>query len=290
MAVAPCGPSSRHSCPPDDGPQASPTTFTPADRPRGVGAHPHRGFETVTIVYQGQVEHRDSTGAGGIIGPGDVQWMTAATGILHEEFHSQVFTRQGGTLDMVQLWVNLPAKDKNAAPGYQSLLDGDIPSVALANNAGHLRVIAGEFAGHKGPARSFSPIDLWDPKLNQGKSTTFDLPEGHSAGLVVLRSSVLVNGTSAAGKGQFVLFDSQGTISLDAESDVTALLLSGEPLGEPVAIHGPFVMNTQEELHQAFADFRAGRFRHHRRLTAKFCPRPVRRRQIGPERSGHPSA
>lgn len=239
---------------------AGPATFTPTDRPRGVGAHPHRGFETVTIVYQGEVEHRDSTGAGGIIGPGDVQWMTAAAGILHEEFHSHAFTRQGGTLDMVQLWVNLPAKDKNAAPGYQSLLDGDIPSVALANNAGHLRVIAGEFAGRKGPARTFSPIDLWDLKLNQGKSTTFDLPDGHSAGLVVLRGSVLVNGTSAAREGQFVLFDSQGSISLDAESDVTALVLGGEPLGEPVAMHGPFVMNTQEELHQAFADFRAGRF------------------------------
>jgi redox-sensitive bicupin YhaK (pirin superfamily) len=215
----------------------------------------------VTIVYEGEVEHRDSTGAGGIIGPGDVQWMTAAAGILHEEFHSHAFTRSGGTLDMVQLWVNLPARDKNHAPGYQTLLDGDIPSVDLPDGAGRLRVIAGDYHGHKGPARTFSPIDLWDVRLNRGGSAEFEPAQGHTAGLVVLRGSVLVNGASAAHEGQFVLLDREGgTFTVDAERDATLLLLSGEPLGEPVAMHGPFVMNTTEELQQAFADFRAGRF------------------------------
>jgi redox-sensitive bicupin YhaK (pirin superfamily) len=240
---------------------AGPTNFPPADQPRGVGTHPHRGFETVTIVYEGEVEHRDSTGAGGVIGPGDVQWMTAAAGILHEEFHSSAFSRQGGTLDMVQLWVNLPAKDKNAMPGYQSLLDRDIPTVGLPDEAGHLRVIAGDYRGHKGPAHTFSPIDVWDLKLNQGKHISLDLPEGHTAGLVVLRGSVLVNGTSTASGGHFVLLDRKGgSFSLEAESKAMVLVLSGAPLGEPVAMQGPFVMNTPEELQQAFADFRAGRF------------------------------
>ncbi len=240
---------------------AGPAAFSPTNEPRGVGAHPHRGFETVTLVYEGEVEHRDSTGAGGVIGPGDVQWMTAAAGILHEEFHSPAFTRQGGTLDMVQLWVNLPAKDKNAAPGYQSLSDRDIPAVALAGEAGRLRVIAGQYRGHKGPARTFSPIDLWDLSLDQGKDVSLDLPEGHTAGLAVLRGSVLVNGSSVAHGGQFVLLDrTGGAFSLEAESDATVLVLSGTPLGEPVAMRGPFVMTTPEELQQAFADFRAGRF------------------------------
>ncbi|WP_430441123.1 pirin family protein [Shinella sp.] len=240
---------------------AGPTAFPPADQPRGVGAHPHRGFETVTIVYAGEVEHRDSTGAGGVIGPGDVQWMTAAAGILHEEFHSPAFTRQGGTLDMVQLWVNLPAKNKDATPGYQPLLDRDIPTVTLADEAGRLRVIAGAYQGHKGPARTFSPMDLWDLRLNQGKDVSLDLPESHTAGFVVLRGSVLVNGASVARGGQFVLLDRKGgAFSLKAESDATVLVLSGAPLGEPVAMRGPFVMNTPEELQQAFADFRAGRF------------------------------
>ncbi|RFC63897.1 pirin family protein [Mesorhizobium denitrificans] len=240
---------------------AGPTAFSPTDHPRGVGAHPHRGFETVTIVYEGEVEHRDSTGAGGLIGPGDVQWMTAAAGILHEEFHSQAFTEKGGTLDMVQLWINLPAKDKNAAPGYQTLLDGDIPAVALPDGAGVLRVIAGEYQGHKGPARTFSPIDLWDLRLKRGKALSVDLPEGHTAGLVVLRGSLSVNGGVAVRDGQFVLLDREGgAVMLQADTDASILVLSGEPLGEPVAMQGPFVMNTTDELRQAFADFRAGKF------------------------------
>lgn len=240
---------------------AGPAAFAPAEQARGVGVHPHRGFETVTIVYQGEVEHRDSTGAGGLIGPGDVQWMTAASGILHEELHSQAFTRQGGTLDMVQLWVNLPAQHKNAEPGYQTLLDREIPSVSLPGGGGQLRVIAGDYLGHKGPARSYTPIDLWDLRLKQGKAVTLDLPEGHMAGLAVLRGAVLVNGSSTARAGQFVLLDRHGgVVGLEAASDATVLVLGGEPIDEPVAMRGPFVMNTAEELNQAFADFRAGRF------------------------------
>jgi len=240
--------------------RAGPATFLPAARPRGVGVHPHRGFETVTIVYQGEVEHRDSTGAGGVIGSGDVQWMTAASGILHKEFHSEAFTALGGTLDMVQIWVNLPAKDKNTAPGYQTLLDGEIPIVNLPKAAGTLRVIAGDYKGRKGPARTFTPINVWDLRLKQGKAATLDLPEGHSAGLVMLRGSVRLNG-SAAHEAQFVLLArSGGAIALEAESDATVLVLSGEPISEPVAMAGPFVMNTPDELEQAFVDFRDGRF------------------------------
>src|SRR6266850_2935636 len=174
---------------------AAPTTFEPSARARGVGQHPHRGFETVTIVYEGEVEHRDSTGAGGKIGPGDVQWMTAASGILHEEFHSRDFTRTGGTLEMVQLWVNLPAKNKMAAPVYQTLLAADIPSVELPDRAGRVRVIAGEFDGHRGPARTFTPMDVCDVRLNAGQPAEFTLPEGRTLALVVLKGAVLVNGT-----------------------------------------------------------------------------------------------
>ena len=173
---------------------AGPADFTPAEQPRGVGVHPHRGFETVTIVYQGEVEHRDSTGNGGLIGPGDVQWMTAASGILHEEFHSHAFTKKGGTLEMIQLWVNLPAKAKNADPGYQTLLNADIPMVDLPDGAGKLRVIAGEFDGRKGPAKTFTPIDIYDVKLNRDGAATLKSPEGHTVVVVVLKGAVLVNG------------------------------------------------------------------------------------------------
>lgn len=182
---------------------AGPADFTPTEQRRGVGQHPHRGFETVTIVYDGEVEHRDSTGAGGKIGPGDVQWMTAAKGILHEEFHSAAFARSGGKLEMVQLWVNLPAKDKMADAGYQTLVDGDIPVLPLANDAGQLRLIAGEFAGTQGPARTFTPIDVWDLRLNAGKPVTLDLHAGRNTALVILRGTVLVNGEEVRAKGNW---------------------------------------------------------------------------------------
>lgn len=240
---------------------AGPAEFAPAQKPRGVGVHPHRGFETVTIVYQGEVEHRDSTGQGGLIGPGDVQWMTAASGILHEEFHSPAFTHSGGTLDMVQLWVNLPAKDKGAAPGYQTLLDKDIPAVALDDGAGTLRVIAGNYRGHAGPARTFTPIDIWDLRLKRDGQVSLALPEGHTLGLAVLRGNVLINGADKAREAQFVLFDrAGGEIAIEAETDASVLVLSGEPIDEPVAMHGPFVMNTRDEIRQAMADFQSGRF------------------------------
>jgi redox-sensitive bicupin YhaK (pirin superfamily) len=240
---------------------AGPAEFTPTTERRGVGQHPHRGFETVTIVYKGELEHRDSTGSGGKIGPGDVQWMTAASGILHEEFHSEGFAKSGGTLEMVQLWVNLPARDKMADPGYQTILDRDIPSIALKDNAGSLRLIAGEFDGHKGAARTFTPVDVWDIRLNAGKSLTLDLHEGRNTALVVLRGTVQVNGLESVRQGQLALFDRKGDqMSLQASEDAVVLLLSGEPIDEPIVGHGPFVMNTEQEIHQAFADFQSGRF------------------------------
>jgi len=240
---------------------AGPAEFTPTTERRGVGQHPHRGFETVTIVYKGELEHRDSTGSGGKIGAGDVQWMTAASGILHEEFHSEGFAKSGGTLEMVQLWVNLPARDKMADPGYQTLLDADIPSIALKNNAGRLRLIAGEFDGQTGPARTFTPIDVWDLRLNGGQALTLDLHEGRNTALVILRGTVQVNGLESVGEGQLVLFERQGNqITLQASADAVVLLLSGEPIDEPIVGHGPFVMNTEQEIHQAFADFQSGRF------------------------------
>ncbi len=240
---------------------AGPAEFAPTDRPRGVGTHPHRGFETVTIVYQGEVEHRDSTGKGGVIGPGDVQWMTAADGILHKEFHSEAFTRIGGTLQMVQLWVNLPAKDKNTAPGYQTLLDRDIPSVELPDGAGTLRVIAGDYEGERGPAHTFTPIDVWDVRLNQGGAASLTLPEGHTVAVVVLKGTVQVNGDAVAREAQFVLLDRKGgEIMLEAGGDASLLILGGEPIDEPVVMHGPFVMNTSDEIRQAMADFQSGKF------------------------------
>lgn len=240
---------------------AGPAEFAPARRPRGVGVHPHRGFETVTIVYQGEVAHRDSTGRGGLIGPGDVQWMTAASGILHEEFHSEAFTRRGGTLEMVQLWVNLPARFKNAAPGYQTLPDGEIPAITLPGGAGTVRVIAGAYEGAAGPARSFTPIDIWDLRLHRDGVTTLDLPEGHTLGLVVLSGTILVNDSAVAREAQLVLLDrTGGGVTIEANNEARILVLSGEPIDEPVAMQGPFVMNTPDEIRQAIEDYRNGRF------------------------------
>ena len=240
---------------------AGPADFTPAQAPRGVGQHPHRGFETVTIVYDGEVAHRDSTGAGGVIGPGDVQWMTAASGIIHEEFHSEDFTRNGGKLEMVQLWVNLPAADKMAAPGYQNITKADIPVVALPDGAGKVRVIAGDYAGAHGPARTFTPINVWDLRLNRDGRTTLDFAQGHTVAMVVLHGTVMANNSQVVREGQLVLFDrAAGQVALEANGEATVLVLSGEPIDEPIAGYGPFVMNTQEELRQAVDDFNAGRF------------------------------
>lgn len=240
---------------------AGPHYFEPGTTPRGVGQHPHRGFETVTIVYEGEVSHRDSTGKGGTIGPGDVQWMTAAGGILHEEFHSTGFTRSGGPFRMVQLWVNLPAKDKMAAPGYQAITTDDIPVVCLPNEAGKARIIAGEFKGTKGPASTFSPINLWDLRLSAGASLTLDLPDGHTGALVVLSGHVTVGGEMGAGEAEMILLSRDGAgVEITADGDATVLVLSGEPIDEPVVGHGPFVMNSEAEIHQAIADFNSGQF------------------------------
>ena len=240
---------------------AGPAEFSPTTERRGVGQHPHRGFETVTIVYKGEVEHRDSTGNGGVIGPGDVQWMTAASGILHEEFHSEAFARSGGALEMVQLWVNLPARDKMSAPGYQAIVDQEIPDLALKDHAGRLRLIAGEFDGKRGPAHTFTQIDVWDIRLNAGKSITLDLHQGRNTALVVLHGAVEVNGQEVVREGQLALFERDGTqIRLEANNDAVLLILSGEPIDEPIVGHGPFVMNTDAEIQQAFVDFQSGKF------------------------------
>ena len=240
---------------------AGPAEFSPTTERRGVGQHPHRGFETVTIVYKGEVEHRDSTGNGGVIGPGDVQWMTAASGILHEEFHSEAFARSGGPLEMVQLWVNLPARDKMSAPGYQGIVDRDIPDLALKDDAGRLRLIAGEFDGTRGPARTFTDIDVWDIRLNAGKSATFDVHQGRNTALVVLHGAVEVNGQEVVREGQLALFERDGSqVRLEANNDAVLLILSGEPIDEPIVGHGPFVMNTDAEIQQAFVDFQSGKF------------------------------
>ena len=240
---------------------AAPTRFEPAAHPRGVGQHPHRGFETVTIVYQGEVEHRDSTGAGGLIGPGDVQWMTAGGGIIHEEFHSREFTRTGGTVEMAQLWVNLPAKDKMTAPRYQTLLNAQIPSVDLPEGAGRVRVIAGEFDGQRGPALTFTSMDVWDVRLDQGGVGRFEAKDGHTLALVVLRGTVMINGDAVAREGQLVHFDRAGSgVEIEANSDAVLLWLAGEPIDEPVVGYGPFVMNSEDEIRQAIDDFNGGRF------------------------------
>lgn len=240
---------------------AGPADFTPTKAKRGVGQHPHRGFETVTIVYKGEVSHRDSTGQGGTIGPGDVQWMTAGAGILHEEFHSEDFAGTGGALEMVQLWVNLPARDKMAAPGYQAVLDGDIPVVALPGEAGSVRVIAGEYAQQKGPAHTFTPMHVWDMRLNQGGVAELEVPQGWNTALVVLRGTVLVNGDTVAREAQLVVLDKDGRhLTVEANSDAVFLLLSGEPIDEPIVGYGPFVMNSQDEIAQAITDFNSGRF------------------------------
>jgi len=240
---------------------AGPHYFEPTSSRRGVGEHPHRGFETVTIVYDGEVEHRDSTGNGGIIGPGDVQWMTAAGGIIHEEYHSPAFAKTGGPFRMVQLWVNLPAKDKMAPGGYQAIVSDDIPVVRLPNDDGTARVIAGDLLGTRGPARTFTPINMWDVKLNRGADITLPLPDGHTSMLVVLSGRVAVNGAQDAGAAEMILLSREGgEVSIHADGEAELLVLTGEPIDEPIFGHGPFVMNNEKEIRQAFEDYNSGRF------------------------------
>jgi redox-sensitive bicupin YhaK (pirin superfamily) len=243
---------------------AGPTQFPPSPHKRpGVGEHPHRGFETVTIVYQGSLEHRDSGGAHGKIGPGDVQWMTAASGVVHEEFHAEEFARLGGVLEMVQLWVNLPAAQKMSPPRYQELLKQQIPTATLANDAGMVRVIAGEFQGKKGPATTVTPLNVWDVRLHGERATELEVPDGHSTALVVLSGEVRVNDSETASDASLALFERAGDrITLESVGEAKALLLSGEPIDEPIVGRGPFVMNTQEEIRQAMLDYQSGRMGH----------------------------
>jgi redox-sensitive bicupin YhaK (pirin superfamily) len=240
---------------------AGPAEFKPSPKQRGVGEHPHRGFETVTICYQGEVEHRDSAGGGGRIQPGDVQWMTAASGVMHEEMHSKAFSEKGGVFEMIQLWVNLPSKDKMSAPRYQSLSKASIPAVALAGG-GEVRVIAGEFRGARGPASTFTPINLWDVRMPAGAQAQFELPEGSTTAVFVRRGRLSVNGGDRdATEAQLAVFTRAGSrVRIDSREVTSFLILNGAPIPEPVVGYGPFVMNTPAEIRQAIADVQAGRF------------------------------
>lgn len=243
---------------------AAPYHFEPnhSHNAHGVGEHPHKGFETVTIAYQGEVAHRDSTGGGGVIKAGDVQWMTAGAGVMHEEFHSEAFSKSGGMFEMVQLWVNLPAKDKNVPARYQHLAKENIPVIQLPNDAGSVRLIAGEMDNIHGAADTFTELNVWDVVVNTGKEAVFTIPESHSLSMVVLRGEATFNGKDRAGAGQLVNFEREsGEVRVTAgDAEVKILLLSGVPIDEPVVGYGPFVMNSMEEIRQAVRDFNSGKF------------------------------
>jgi redox-sensitive bicupin YhaK (pirin superfamily) len=239
---------------------AAPREFSPTQHRRGVGEHPHRGFETVTICYAGEVEHRDSAGGGGIIKAGDVQWMTAASGLVHEEFHSQAFAKSGGLFEMVQLWVNLPAKFKLVEPRYQPLKSECIPQIQLANNQGFIRIIAGEYENTLGPALTYSPINIWDVRLSDQTEFNISLPEGHTASIFVLSGKLIIDEENYIDQTEIGLFETANNkLKVTAQGSCKILLLGGEPLNEPICGYGPFVMNTQEEIRLAFSDFQEGK-------------------------------
>ncbi|MGH9675136.1 MAG: pirin family protein [Bryobacteraceae bacterium] len=237
-----------------------PAHVPPSDHQRGVGEHPHRGFETVTLVYQGKLAHRDSSGNSGMIGPGDVQWMTAASGVVHEELHEREFAKMGGTVEGIQLWVNLPKAHKMSQPGYQGLRKDQIPEVKLAPGAS-ARVIAGALEGATGPARTFTPMNVLDVHLRSGSRADLHLPEGHNTGIVLRKGDIEINGsTPLKGEAMLVVLSAPGSlVSLEAREDSDLVVLTGEPIPEPVVQHGPFVMNTEEEIRQAFLDYKGGR-------------------------------
>jgi redox-sensitive bicupin YhaK (pirin superfamily) len=246
---------------------AGPAEFKPSNEPRGVDEHPHRGFETVTVVYQGELEHRDSAGNHGRIGPGDVQWMTAASGVVHEEKHSREFTARGGLFEVVQLWVNLPAAEKMGSPRYQELVAANIPTVEVPDGRGSVRLIAGTYHDSRvgdvaGAAKTFTPVTLWDVRLRSGATVELPLPAGETAGALVMHGRVLWNDGDGGylEPGEFAVFDRDGAgLKAKAEGDVMMLVLGGKPIDEPIAAYGPFVMNTQEEIHRALADYQNGR-------------------------------
>lgn len=234
--------------------------FPPSEKQRGVDVHPHKGFETVTIAYKGSVAHHDSTGNSGIINPGDVQWMTAGAGILHKEYHEKEFSKKGGPFEMIQLWVNLPKKDKSTPAHYQAITADKMGKVQLPNNGGVVNVIAGKLNGVTGPAFTYSPVNLFDVKLNDGGEFNASIPAGHNSALLVINGNVEVNDKQAA-EHSFVLFGNEGEeIHIKAAKKAVILLLSGEPINEPIASYGPFVMNTQQEIYEAIEDFQAGKF------------------------------
>jgi quercetin 2,3-dioxygenase len=242
---------------------AGPMDFPPTSKRLGVGEHPHRGFETVTIVYSGEVEHRDSSGGGGRIGPGDVQWMTAGSGLVHEEFHGREFARSGGRFEVIQLWVNLPAENKMTPPRYQAIPSSRIPRVDLPDGQGSLGLIAGDYQEAKGPAVSFTPIDLWDLRLNGDKGIDLALPDGFTTALVMLAGTLIFENDRRLGSAEVGIFDRTGEIlRIAGAEDARALLLCGAPIDEPIVGSGPFVMNTEEEIQQAITDYRIGKMGH----------------------------
>lgn len=234
--------------------------FPPSDKVRGVDVHPHKGFETVTIAYKGSVAHHDSTGKSGIINPGDVQWMTAGAGILHKEYHEEAYSKKGGPFEMVQLWVNLPKVHKSTPAHYQAITASQMGKVELPGNAGVVNVIAGEFDGVKGPAFTYSPVSLFDIKLNKDGKVQLNLPANYNTALLLINGSAVINGDTAP-EHSFVLFKNEGeTIDIQARENAVLLLLSGEPIDEPIASYGPFVMNTQDEIYEAIAEFQEGKY------------------------------
>ncbi len=239
---------------------AGPAHFDPSNTRRGVGAHPHRGFETVTIVYQGEVEHRDSGGGGGKIGPGDVQWMTAASGIVHEEFHGTEYSKRGGPFEMVQLWVNLPARDKSAPPRYQSIRRSQIPVVSLPEESGSIRVIAGEYDGAVGPAQPFTPMHVYDVRLGKGRSAELKVTSGFTTALMVLKGRIALPEGESINEAELAVMERNGDLlAIEAIEESSLLLLSGQPIDEPIVGYGPFVMNSADEIRQAFLDYKSGR-------------------------------
>ena len=236
-------------------------TFPPSDKPKGVGVHPHRGFETVTIAYKGKVAHHDSSGGGGIIGEGDVQWMTAASGVLHKEYHEAEFSKRGGDFQMVQLWVNLPAKDKMSKPKYQAISQAEMAIHSLPGDAGLIEVIAGNYNDSKGPASTFTPLHMFNARLNEKAKASFSFPSHYNTGVLVIEGSIKVNDSEIAPTDHFVLFENEGeSFTVEALEKSVVLILSGEPINEPIAAQGPFVMNTKQEIREAINDFNMGKF------------------------------
>jgi redox-sensitive bicupin YhaK (pirin superfamily) len=233
----------------------------PSERQKGVGVHPHRGIETVTIAYHGKVAHHDSAGNSGVIGEGDVQWMTAGGGVLHKEYHEKEFSRKGGIFQMVQLWVNLPAKNKMTPAKYQAIENSDMAKFHLDDEKSVIELIAGEYKGMKGPAHTFTPLSLFNAKLKKGAKADFNFNRNFNTGMLVIEGEIKINDSKNAPENYFVLFGHDGEdITIEAVRDCIVLILSGEPLNEPIAPHGPFVMNTQEEIKQAYSDYYNGQF------------------------------